>query len=90
MRVMLDKNAREIDGVTGRRYRSQSGGIFDMHKADAKALVELGGAVCSLGPVSKSRHGYRCPVCNFGSWFRICSRCGAQTLREQLATCKED
>lgn len=84
---MLDRNAREIDGLSGRRYHAQGGGIFDMDKADARALVELGGAVCGLGPACKSRLGFRCPDCGFGSWFRICSRCGAQTLKDQLATC---
>lgn len=82
---MLDGGAREIDGITGRRYHARNGGVFDMHPADAKALVEIGGAPCSMAGTTRRGLGYRCPSCGFGSYFKICSRCGDKTVRERIA-----
>lgn len=79
---MLDGGAREIDGVTGRRYAAK-GGVFDMHPTDARALRAIGGAPCSLSGATRQGMGFRCPECGFGSYFRACSRCGARTVREQ-------
>lgn len=82
---MLDGGSREIDGITGRRYRARGGVFEDMHPADAKALVELGGAPCSLSGATRKGLGFRCPSCGFGTYFKICSRCGDNTVRETRA-----
>lgn len=80
MRVMLDRGAREIDGVSGRRYYAKDG-VFNMAPEDARALVKIGGAPCTTAGVARSK-GYKCPECGFAAWFRKCSRCGAETVRE--------
>lgn len=77
---MLDKGAREIDGISGRHYAARDG-VFDMAPADAKALVSIGGAKCSTSGVARGR-GYRCRSCGFGGWFNICGRCGGHAERE--------
>lgn len=77
---MLDRGAREIDGVSGRRYTARDG-VFDVHPADADALVQLGGAKCSTSGVARSR-GYECRACGFRTYFKTCGRCGGRTERE--------
>jgi hypothetical protein len=81
---MLDGGAREIDGITGRRYRPRNG-VFDMHPADAKALKEIGGATCTTAGVARKGSGFRCVECGFASYFRRCGRCGALAVREHAA-----
>jgi hypothetical protein len=82
MRVAAPDGAvREVDGVTGRRYRSRDG-VYDMHPADAAALVKAGGFTPGLG--GRTHGGYRCttPGCGFGSFFAKCSRCGGTCEKE--------
>lgn len=72
----------EIDGVTGRRYNFRNG-MADVHPRDAKAIVQYGGFVPSALGVTARRHlGFRCEDCGFGSFFKTCSRCGGQGVRE--------
>lgn len=84
MRVMLDGGAREIDGITGRRYSAKSGGVFDMHPVDAKALRAIGGAACSLSGATRKGLGFRCLECGFRCYFATCGRCGAETVRDAV------
>lgn len=68
--------------INGREYRAVDG-YFTMSDADAKvhrasANLPVPSAAC---PVGRSG-GYRCPGCGFGSFFIICSHCGAQCTRE--------
>lgn len=81
MKVMLDKGCREIDAPSGRRYKAKDG-LFDMEPSDAKAVVKLGGGHCTLSGFSSWRVGFRCVDCGFGSYFRPCSRCGGEAVRE--------
>lgn len=74
------KNCYGVDGFDG-RYTTKSG-FFDMSKRDAKALVEIGGFVPSLSGSTRSRLGFRCPSCGFGSYLRSCGRCGGECERE--------
>jgi hypothetical protein len=79
MRVAAPDGAvREVDGVTGRRYRSRDG-VYDMHPADAAALVKAGGFAPNLG--GRPRGGFRC-ACGFASFVKTCSRCGGTCERE--------
>jgi hypothetical protein len=73
-----DHLVAEVDGVTGRRYKATSGGMYDMHPRDAKALLREGGFVPSIGGVI--RGGYICR-CGFRPVVRDCSRCGDQAER---------
>ena len=77
---MLDGGAREIDGISGRRYRARNG-VFDIDPRDAKALKEIGGAVCSTAGVVRKGSGFRCVECGFASYFRLCGRCGSLAVR---------
>lgn len=80
MRVAAPDGAvREVDGVTGRRYRSRDG-VYDMHPVDAAALVKAGGFAPNLG--GRTSGGYRCSACDFGSFFTTCSRCGGTCKKE--------
>lgn len=67
-----DGAVKGVEGVTGRTYRSRDG-MYQMHPADARALVAAGGFRPTLG--SPSKGGYDCP-CGFRPIFRHCSRCG--------------
>ena len=83
-RVILANDVAQVDGLTGRRYGGNTPGrVFDMHPADARAVVRLGGALAGIGTHASARAvGYRCPACGFGSYLRRCSRCGAECERE--------
>ena len=74
-----DGAVREVDGVTGRRYRSRDG-AYEMHPADAARLVKIGGFMPNVGGATR-KGGYRC-ACGFASFFVRCGRCGGQCSRE--------
>ena len=73
--VAPDGAQREVDGVTGRRYRSTDG-IYDMHPADAAVYRTIGATLPTLAGVASKRAGFVCVDCGFGAWFTTCSRCG--------------
>ena len=75
-----DGRVREVDGVTGVRYRSTDG-MYQMLPADAAALRKVGGFAPNLGG-TPARGGRRCTGCGFGSFFVTCSRCGGTCERE--------
>lgn len=75
-----DGAVREVDGVTGRRYRSRDG-AYEMHPLDAARLVAVGGFMPNLGGATRAG-GYRCGTCGFGSFFRRCGRCGSECAKE--------
>jgi hypothetical protein len=82
MRVMgPGRNAVEIDGVTGRRYKG-SDGVYDMHPADAAHITRIGGFIPGVnGPTSRGL-GYACTACGFRAYFTTCSRCGGSAVKE--------
>jgi hypothetical protein len=75
------KDAVEIDGVTGRRYKSRNG-MYDMHPADAAHIADIGGFIPGLNGVTSRSRGYRCVRCGFGCYFNVCGRCGGVAMRE--------
>lgn len=75
------KGCRQVDGLSGRRYEARDG-IYEMSARDGKALVRAGGFLPSLAGATSRAAGYRCPVCEFGSFFRRCSRCGGDCEKE--------
>lgn len=75
-----DGAQREVDGVTGRRYRS-SDGVYDMHPADAAAYKRIGAFSPNLAGANPGV-GYACVDCGFGSFFTTCSRCGGVCRKE--------
>lgn len=74
-------NVAEIQAPSGRLYKRDKGGLFDMRESDAKALIKGGGFAPSLSGTTSRRFGFRCPACGFGSFFKRC-RCGAACERE--------
>ena len=71
----------EVDAPSGRRYKRDKGGLFDMSESDAQAMAKGGGFWPSLAGTTRRGLGYRCPVCGHGSYFRRC-KCGADCDRE--------
>ena len=85
-RVIFADGCQQMDSpVSGRRYYAKGarafegsvrGGVFEMSDADAKLAVKAGGAIASLAGTTRRSTGWRCPVCQFGSFLRRCGRCG--------------
>jgi hypothetical protein len=77
-------NCREIE-VGGRIYKRRHGGLFDLPEKAAKYVIKYeGGQEAALSGTTRSREGYRCQSCGFGTFFRTCSRCGGIAVREGL------
>jgi hypothetical protein len=75
-------NCREIE-VGGRIYRRDRKGLFDMPEAAARRTIALeGGQLPALSGHTRRSIGYRCGVCAFGSFYKLCSRCGGECERE--------
>lgn len=75
----------EIQGVrTGRSktYRWNKDGTVHVNSAaDAKALKDAGFTEAGVGGAG-SKGGFVCTTCGFHTWFRSCSRCGGEGVRE--------
>ena len=83
--VSPDHRLREADSVyPGLRYTPDKGGVFTVTDRDAKGLVEYGGFIQPDMGMGRRREGYRCQDCGFGSWFRRCSRCGADSCAREI------
>ena len=82
-KVILSEAVAQVDTMSGRRYGGNTPGrVFDMDPADARDVVKLGGAYASVSGTTRRAIGYRCGGCGFGSWTRICGRCGRECHRE--------
>lgn len=82
-KVILARDIAQVDAPSGRRYGGNAPGrVFNMTPSDAKAVVQLGGALASLSGTTRRQLGWRCPKCQFGSFVRLCSRCGSECHRE--------
>lgn len=91
-RVIFADGCQQIDSpLSGTRYYAQGGkafqgevkgGVFEMSDADARMAVKAGGAIASLAGTVGRSSGWRCLACGFGSFLRICGRCGAECQRE--------
>jgi hypothetical protein len=87
-RVLIAEGCREVDFGGVRHYARggqkgyQQGGSFDMSPAAARQAVKIGGAIASEAGTTSRTIGWRCPSCQFGSFVKTCSRCGAECERE--------
>lgn len=84
-KVILGRDVAQVDAPSGLRYGGNTPGrVFDMTPSDARAVVQLGGALASLSGTTRRAIGWRCPdpACGFGSFVRVCSRCGGECVRE--------
>lgn len=75
----------EIEGHGG-IARRQKDGTFHLSDIDARAAVkaDAGFIVPDMGP-GRTKDGFRCIDCGWGSWFRTCSKCGGECHRETEA-----
>lgn len=91
-RVIVADGCQQVDSpLTGTRYYARGasafegtvkGGVFEMSDADARMAVRMGGAIASMAGTTRGKLGWRCLACGFGSFLRICGRCGAECQRE--------
>lgn len=81
--VAPSQRCREVDSIDGTvRYKQDKSGAFTMTDRDAKALIAVGGFIQPNMGMGRKAEGYRCLICGFGSWFKVCSRCGGDCERE--------
>lgn len=76
---MVAPDKRVAETVVGNRsYKPNRQGIYTVSNADAKAMKAEGFIEASLmGATTNNENlGYTCTECGFGSWFKMCSRCG--------------
>lgn len=88
MRRMIAPNdtVREIDiqgartGITTRYKWRKDGTVHVDSPAHVKALKDAGftdAGVCGAG----SSGGFVCASCGFHAWFKVCSRCGGEGVK---------
>lgn len=84
--VAPNDTMREVDikgartGITS-RYRWQKDGTVHVESsAHAKALRDIGFVEAGVGGAG-ARGGYVCGSCGFHAWFKSCSRCGGEGVK---------
>lgn len=65
------------------RYNGRTIDVSD--PSHARALKAVGYTVAGTAQGPARSGGFRCADCNFASFFRTCSRCGASCDRPDLA-----
>jgi len=65
---------------TGSYTPGRDGAVTVDNPRHIRALRELGAFPANLG--GRTRGGYRCDGCGFGSFFTTCSRCGGACQKE--------
>jgi hypothetical protein len=82
MRVPAEDRRQVQTEIDGRRYTAR-GGFFEMPEHDARIHMQSANyGRWGIAGVPRPKSGYRCPDCSFGSFFKTCSRCGAECVRE--------
>lgn len=84
MRVPAEDIRQVQTDINGHRYTAHNG-FFEMPDHHAKAHLKSAEYGASWSPVQggyKQRSGYRCTECGFGSFFRVCSRCHSECVKE--------
>jgi hypothetical protein len=66
----------------GRRYSGKTIDVAD--PSHVKALRAAGYSLAGIAGQPVRRGGFECAECGFKSYFRLCSRCGAQCERPDL------
>lgn len=69
-----------ITGATTAYNAGRDGTVTVTNRQHERALRELGAFPANLG--GRTRGGFRCTDCGFGSYFAACSRCGATCDKE--------
>lgn len=64
-------------------YRAGRDGLINVeNEKHAKQMKDEGLGTASAFGVATGNTGYQCSNCGFGSWFKVCSRCG--TTNEKI------
>lgn len=71
-----------VDVPSGRRYSGRSIEVSD--PGDLKILRAGGYTVADTAGTPVKRGGYECTACSFQSYFKLCSRCGAECERPDI------
>ena len=73
----------EVKGAQTGHVTRYNGRIMEVsNPMHAKALLAEGAFAASLSGTTQRSHGYRCPTCTFGSFFKTCGRCGGECKKE--------
>lgn len=78
IRVCAPDGAVRAVVANGVEYKSKDG-VYEMPPAAARKLLAEGGFQANALR-GKATGGFECP-CGFGSWFRVCSRCGRELTK---------
>ena len=78
VRVCAPDGAVRAVVANGVEYKSRDG-VYEMPPAAARKLLAEGGFQANALR-GKATGGYDCE-CGFGSWFRVCSRCGRELTK---------
>ena len=78
IRVCAPDSAVRAVVANGREYKSKDG-VYDLPPSAARKLLAEGGFQANALR-GKATGGYDCE-CGFGSWFRVCSRCGKELTK---------
>jgi hypothetical protein len=84
MRVPAEDRRQVATVINGREYAARDG-FFEMPEADAKVhskSANLPASWQAFRGAFRRQNGYRCTSCGFGSFFKSCSRCGSECVRE--------
>lgn len=83
MRVTTESPMVTRTQVAGTEFVAKDG-IFDMPEDHARLYLKATDQqALSLAGVTRRRVGFRCETCGFGSYFKICSKCGGECRREE-------
>lgn len=73
----------DVPGGRGKvRYNGRSIEVSD--PSHVRALKAAGYTMADAGGAPSKAAGFECTTCNFSSYFKLCSRCGAECERPDL------
>ena len=87
--VPRDGFAREVEikrQSGSKLLRAQKGGLYSVDNPKDIAALKAEGFTegnLALHTTGDNERGYTCQECGFGSWFKLCSRCGHEATDPQ-------
>lgn len=83
MRVTTESPLVTRTNVAGTEFVAKDG-IFDMPDDHARVYLRATEqSALSLTGVRRTKVGFWCEACRFGTFFKICSKCGGECRREE-------
>ncbi len=77
-------NCKAVDVPFGRGRRYEGTVINVSDPLHVSALRRAGYTVAAVAGAPVKAAGFECPACDFASYFRLCSRCGAECDRPDI------